>query len=72
MGTNCPPPPHVGACFRVECYRAAGFQRTFANVLRERFSGAVSAEHSQFVFATSNVNNPWDFFRSNIGARYYF
>jgi len=34
--------------------------------------GTASAERTQVLFSTSNVNNPWDFFRSNIGARYYF
>lgn len=34
--------------------------------------GTASQEHTRFLLSTSNVNNPWDFFRSNIGARYYF
>jgi hypothetical protein len=27
---------------------------------------------SDFLLSTSNINNPWDFFRSNVAARYYF
>ncbi|MCU0683316.1 MAG: hypothetical protein MUF34_13940 [Polyangiaceae bacterium] len=27
---------------------------------------------SDFLISTSNINNPWDFFRSNVAARYYF
>ncbi len=31
-----------------------------------------SAKASSTTIATSNVNNPWDFFRSSVTARYYF
>jgi hypothetical protein len=30
------------------------------------------ATASDFLISTSNINNPWDFFRSNVAARYYF
>ncbi|HEU4408751.1 MAG TPA: hypothetical protein VFS43_26050 [Polyangiaceae bacterium] len=29
-------------------------------------------KQSDFLISTSNINNPWDFFRSNVAARYYF
>jgi hypothetical protein len=34
--------------------------------------GANSLKASEFTIATSAVNQPWDIFRSNIAARYYF
>ena len=34
--------------------------------------GSVSYKDSNTLISTSNINNPWDFFRSNVAARYYF
>jgi opacity protein-like surface antigen len=34
--------------------------------------GANSAKDSDFTIATSSINQPWDIFRSNVAARYYF
>lgn len=35
-------------------------------------NGADDIKRSDFLISTSNINNPWDFFRSNVAARYYF
>jgi hypothetical protein len=35
-------------------------------------AGANTNKHSTLVIATSNVNSPWDIFRSDVAARYYF
>lgn len=34
--------------------------------------GNVSQSYSQTIITTSSFNQPWDFFRSNVAARYYF
>ncbi len=49
----------VGLFLRSDSYKAS------PNV-----GGDVSG--SDFLISTSNINNPWDFFRSNVAARYYF
>jgi hypothetical protein len=35
-------------------------------------AGDASVKDSNTVIATSNINNPWDFFKSTVAARYYF
>jgi hypothetical protein len=38
----------------------------------EEVPGAGDAESTTWFFGTTKFNDPWDIFRANIGARYYF
>jgi hypothetical protein len=35
-------------------------------------AGNASTKNSELLISTSAINNPWDIFRSNVAARYYF
>jgi hypothetical protein len=44
----------------------------FASVTNSTEKGDAKSKDSSTTIATSNINSPWDFFRSNVAARYYF